>query len=99
MLSVKLLVEPTNTTGHYLADDLDASTSNTALANSDRDEPANADVTDPGELTNVVDRYPDVAARLQKRVRAAYGAHTPGEAAGEVDDDTVDRLRELGYVP
>jgi arylsulfatase A-like enzyme len=54
---------------------------------------------DPDELTNVVDRYPDVAARLQKRVREVYAAQIPGEATGEVDDETVDRLRELGYTP
>jgi arylsulfatase A-like enzyme len=54
---------------------------------------------DPNELTNVVDRYPEVAARLQKQLRAAYGVQTEGKAAGAVDDDTVDRLRELGYVP
>jgi arylsulfatase A-like enzyme len=54
---------------------------------------------DPSETTNVVDSYPEVAAHLRERVRAAHGAQALGEAAGEVDDDTVDQLRALGYVP
>jgi len=54
--------------------------------------------SDPNEKTNVVDQHPDVAARLRERVRRLHSAHAPGEAGGEVDAETLDRLRALGYV-
>jgi choline-sulfatase len=53
--------------------------------------------TDPGERTNVIDRFPDVAERLSRLV--AEASVQPGaEAQIALDDEARAALESLGYV-
>lgn len=55
---------------------------------------------DPGETANVLDRYPEDAARLKKMLLAIVAAD-PGRddrEATPVPEELQDRLRSLGYV-
>jgi arylsulfatase A-like enzyme len=54
---------------------------------------------DPDEFTNVVDQFPEVASSLRERLRSAYHAQPEGQAQGQVDAETMEQLRALGYVP
>jgi len=55
---------------------------------------------DPGERVNVLERYPEVAERLSLAAKAAAAkrdARRPNEKV-ELDRETVEALRELGYL-
>jgi arylsulfatase A-like enzyme len=59
---------------------------------------------DPGELDNVVAEHPEIAARLRdqlerwKRTWVDRAYRRSSDAGPEVDADTRERLRELGYL-
>ena len=54
---------------------------------------------DPDETTNVVERFPEIASSLRERLRSAYHSQPEGRAEGQVDEETMEQLRALGYVP
>ncbi len=57
--------------------------------------------TDPGESHNLIDRLPQQAAELDRRLeewRAAFEQAEPTEPAPEFDDEVAERLRALGYL-
>jgi len=53
---------------------------------------------DPGELVNVVERYPDVARALSTRLDAWLRAHPIRTPAGAPPSERLRSLRALGYV-
>lgn len=53
---------------------------------------------DPAEAVNVIDRHPEVVARLGAEL-AAWSASIPSRVpAPERDEETLEMLRALGYV-
>ncbi len=57
-------------------------------------------IADPGELDNVIDRHPEVAARLEARLAEmlAESEATGGGSVAALDSDTAAQLAALGYV-
>jgi arylsulfatase A-like enzyme/Flp pilus assembly protein TadD len=55
---------------------------------------------DPGELRNIYDRYLDVATSLRERLAelSAEGVADSDSAMEDLDPDTLEKLRSLGYV-
>lgn len=53
---------------------------------------------DPGEETNVYYRFPEVAARLSAWCDHFVGAGDETLETGTLDQETIDKLRSLGYV-
>jgi len=58
---------------------------------------------DPEERTNLADDEPDIVAHLSEQLNEEIARVCPGESttdiAGEVPQEQLDRLRELGYLP
>lgn len=55
---------------------------------------------DPGEHTNVIDEYPNVAEHLSGMIddhEQAIAATTDKQVTVDMDEDVKDRLRDLGY--
>lgn len=56
-------------------------------------------LNDPGELTTVIARYPDVAKQMREALLARFNAMKPGQAKAVVLDDKSRReLESLGYL-
>ena len=58
--------------------------------------------TDPGEKSDILDREPEIAERLLAVMRAReaeYAGAREGAETIELEDEDLDRLRALGYVP
>ena len=54
---------------------------------------------DPGEHTDVADRHPDVARRLEGALGELAGSpRTPAAGTVILDPETLEQLRALGYV-
>jgi arylsulfatase A-like enzyme/Tfp pilus assembly protein PilF len=53
---------------------------------------------DPGETTNLIDRQPQVAERLSAWCDRFVAAGTGEAVTQELDPDTIERLRSLGYI-
>ena len=55
---------------------------------------------DPGERVNVIEEYPEVAARLSLAAKAAAAKRDARERNEkvELDEETIQALRELGYL-
>jgi arylsulfatase A-like enzyme/tetratricopeptide (TPR) repeat protein len=53
---------------------------------------------DPGEATNLIPREPAIAARLSAWCDLFAGAEGVGSVTQELDPETIERLRSLGYV-
>jgi arylsulfatase A-like enzyme/Flp pilus assembly protein TadD len=53
---------------------------------------------DPDELENLVEEYPDVAARLREELRAKIATMEPRAGGEAADPETLARLQSLGYV-
>ncbi len=58
--------------------------------------------SDPGETRNLAAEQPDAVAALSRQIEARHTAarqpSRPGEAAPELDPETVEALRALGYL-
>jgi predicted Zn-dependent protease len=54
-------------------------------------------LADPGETRNVLDRHPEVVARLSAFVDGVLAEERPIRPA-ELDEETAERMRSLGYV-
>ena len=63
--------------------------------------------SDPGEVRNLLeapgpeaaDRAADLDRRLEAVLKAAAAQASPGPAHREMDDETLEKLRSLGYLP
>lgn len=58
-------------------------------------------VSDPGEQTNVCDQHPELVARMAAFARERYAeclASAHESEVGELTDDQINDLRDLGYV-
>jgi tetratricopeptide (TPR) repeat protein len=56
-------------------------------------------IADPAELINVIDRHPDVAARLERELADLLAAMPKRDAVtASLDDKTIRALESLGYV-
>jgi arylsulfatase A-like enzyme/tetratricopeptide (TPR) repeat protein len=55
-------------------------------------------VKDPGEATNLSAREPEIAARLSAWCDRFAGAEGAGSVTQDLDPETIERLRSLGYV-
>lgn len=56
---------------------------------------------DPGELRNLSEERPELLARMSERLdetMAQYGAKAGTEERIELDEDSIERLRSLGYL-
>ncbi len=54
---------------------------------------------DPMEQDDVSDKHPEVSERLQRAARARYAGSRPESPTRfDMDQDSIERLRELGYI-